>query len=234
MGLAPDCPDHQLQHLDLRVPGWIESETQGRQRNLKCCIAPSKRDPVWQPEGKMTTSGDMQLVMHDIINTVLGSEARAEWEEQCLEIEIDSFPNWKRACELWNQANWVSKRVALAVDSRAEVARKQAFAPAMPAPIMAMSLDQPVTIALPSHILETEQISPPITQETTEEGRTKAELNPDHTPTQSTAGLNIPETSNAETTMTAMSPRRRASVSTANSDAAEEADREKSRRNSAQ
>ena len=186
-----------------------------RQRNLKCPIAPFKRDTP-------------------IINTVLGPEARAEWEEQCLEIEIASFPNWKRACELWNQANWVSKRVALAGDTRAEVAGQQAFAHAMPAPIMAMSLDQPVTIALPTHILETEPISPPITQETTEEGRTMAELNPDHTPTQPTAGLNIPKTSNAETTMTAMPPRRRASVSTANNDAVKEADREKLRRNSAQ
>ena len=71
VGRAPDCRDHQLQHLDLvRVPGWIESATQVRQRNLKCRIAPFKRDPVWQPEGKMTMSGDMQLVMHDIINTV--------------------------------------------------------------------------------------------------------------------------------------------------------------------
>ena len=100
----------------------------------------------------------------------------------------------------------------------------------MLAPAMAMSLDQPVTIALPTHTLETEPISPPITQETFEEGRATA----DHTPTQSTTGSNIPQTSNAEATITAMSPRRRASVSTANSDAVEEADRNKSRRNSAQ
>ena len=106
----------------MRVLGWIESATQVRQRNLKCRIFPFKRDPVWQPEGKMTMSGDMQLIMHDTINTVLGPEARAEWEEQCFETEIASFPNWKKACELWNQANWVSKRVALAVESRAEIA----------------------------------------------------------------------------------------------------------------
>ena len=232
VGRAPDCLDHQLQHLYLaRVPGWFESAAQVRQRNLKCLIAPFKRDPVWQPEGNMTMSGDMQLVMHDIVNTVLGPEARAEWEEQCLEIEIASFPNWKKACELWNQANWVSKRVARAVDSRA---RQQPFAPAMPAPIMAMSLDQPVTIALPNHILDTEPISPPIIQGSTEGGHTTLELTPDLTLIQPSADLNMPETSNSEATMTAMCPRRRASVSTANSDAVNEADREKSRRESAQ
>ena len=78
VGRARDCLDHQLQHLDLvRVPGWIESATQVRQRNLMCCITPFKRDPFWQPERKMTMSGDMELVMHDITNTVLGPEARA-------------------------------------------------------------------------------------------------------------------------------------------------------------
>ena len=101
VGLTPNCLNHQIQHLDLaRVPGWIESAAQVQQRNLKCRIAPLNRDPVWQPQGKMTMSGDMQLVMHDVVNSVLGSQARAEWEEQCLDIEIASFPKWKRACEL--------------------------------------------------------------------------------------------------------------------------------------
>ena len=70
-----------------------------------------------------------------------------------LEIEIASFPNW-RAYELWNQLNYVPKRVALAVDGRAETARQQAFTPAVPTPMMVMSLDQPVTIVLPTHELE--------------------------------------------------------------------------------
>ena len=235
VGRAPDCLEHNLQHLDLvLVPGWIESAAQVRHRNLKCRIAPFKRDPVWQPEGKMTMSGDMQLVMHDVVNTVLGPEARAEWEELCLEIEIASFPHWKRACELWNQANWVSKRVALAVNSRADVARQQAFAPAMPAPVMAMSLDQPVTIALPTHIQDTEPISPPIIQGSTEGGHTTAELTPDLALIQPIADLNMPETSNSEAMMTAMSPGRSASVSTANGDAVKGADKDKLRRNSAQ
>ena len=64
-------------------------------------------------------SGDMSIVLHDENNSVLGPEARAEWEGHCLEMEITSFPKWKRACELWNQPGWVSVRVSLAVESRA-------------------------------------------------------------------------------------------------------------------
>ena len=47
-------------------------------------------------------SEDMSIVLHDEINSVLGPEARAEWEEHCLELEIAIFPKWKRACELWS------------------------------------------------------------------------------------------------------------------------------------
>ena len=71
-------------------------------------------------------------------------QARADWEEHCLELEIASFPEWKQACTLWNQPGWISKRISLAVQSRAEVARQQAFAPAMVAPTMTMYLDQPI------------------------------------------------------------------------------------------
>ena len=93
----------------------------------------------------MTMSGDMSIVLHDEINSVLGSEARVEREGRCLELEIASFPKWKRACELWNQPGWISKRVSLAVESRAETARQQAFAPTMLAPTMAMSRIRPST-----------------------------------------------------------------------------------------
>ena len=193
MARAPDCLDYQLQHLDItRVPGWIESAAQVRQRNLKCRIVPLKQNPVWQPQGKMTISGDMQLVMHNVVNSVLGPEARAEWEEHCIEMEIGSFPNWKRACELWNQLNWVSKRVTMAVESRAETARQQAFAPALPTPTMAMSLDQPETIALPTHILAAEPISHPTTQRSPG-GEHAAELTPDIALVQPSADLTIPE-----------------------------------------
>ena len=82
-------------------------------------------------------SGDMSIVQHDEINSVLGSTERARWEEYCLELEIASFPKWKRACELGSQSGWISRRVALAVEGRAEIARQQAFAPTMLAPTMA-------------------------------------------------------------------------------------------------
>ena len=112
----------------------------------------------------MTMSEDMSIVLHDEINSVLGPQARAKWEEHCPELEIASFPKWKRACEFWSQPGWISKRVSLAVESRAEIARQQASAPAMVAPTMAMSLNQPVTIDLPTHVLEPEPISPPSPQ----------------------------------------------------------------------
>ena len=35
-------------------------------------------------------SEDMSIVLHDEINSVLGPEARAEWEGHCLEIEMET------------------------------------------------------------------------------------------------------------------------------------------------
>ena len=99
---------------------------------------------------------------------------------------------------------------------------------------MAMSLDQPVTIALPTHILDTEPISPSITQKSTEGERAAAEFTPYLALIQPIADLNRPETSDSEAIVTALSLRRKASVSTENGDAVNEADKGKSRRNSAQ
>ena len=39
-------------------------------------------------KAKQSCLGDMTLLLHDVINTLLGADARAEWEKQCLEIEI--------------------------------------------------------------------------------------------------------------------------------------------------
>ena len=161
----------------------------------------------------MTMSGDMSIVLHDEINSVLGPQARAKWEEHCLELEIASFPRWKRACELWNQPGWISKRVSLAVESRAEIARQQAFAPAMVAPTMAMSLNDPVTIDLPTHVLEPEPISPPSSQASPQSsqpqtGELAAELTPDAALVQPIAELSLPaDLSGSETTLTIVSPR---------------------------
>ena len=43
-----------------------------------------------------------------------------EQDGKSIELEIASFPKWKRACELWSQPGWISRRVALAVEGRAE------------------------------------------------------------------------------------------------------------------
>ena len=93
VGRAPETLNRQIQHLELaQIPGWIEGAAQIRQRNLRCRITPFPRKSVWRPQGKMTMSGDMSIVLHDEINSVLGPEARAEWEGHCLEMEIASFP----------------------------------------------------------------------------------------------------------------------------------------------
>ena len=241
VGRAPEIFNRQIQHLELaQIPGWIEGAAQIRQRNLQCRITPFPRRSAWKPQGKMTMSGDMSIVLHNEINSVLGPQARAKWEEHCLELEIARFPKWKRACELWSQPGWISKRVSLAVESRAEIARQQAFAPAMVAPTMAMSLNQPVTIDLPTHILEPERISPPSSQASPQSsqphtGEHAAELTPDAALVQPIAELSLPEDlSDSETTVTIVSPRRRASVATENAEASNDATKERARRSSAQ
>ena len=239
VGRAPEIFNQQIQHLELaQILSWIEGAAQIRQRNLQCRITPFPRKSTW---------GDMSIVLHDEINSVLGPQARAEWEEYCLELEIASFPKWKQACELWSQPGWISKRISLAVESRAEVARQQAFAPAMVAPTMAMSLDQPVTqpitIDLPTNILGPEPVSPSSSQDSPQSsqpqtGEHAAELTPDAALVRPIAGLSLPEDlSDPETVVTVVSPRRRASVATENvedAEASSDATKERARRSSAQ
>ena len=241
VGRAREIFNRQIQHLELaQIPGWIKGAAQIRQRNLQCRITPFPRRSAWKPQGKITMSGDMSIVLHNEINSVLGPQARARWEEYCLELEIASFPKWKRACELWSQTGWISERVSLAVESRAEIARQQAFAPAMVAPTMAMSLDQPITIDLPTHILEPEPVSPPSSQASPQSsqpqtGEHAAELTPDAALVQPIAELSLPEDpSDSETVVTMVSLRRRASVATENAEASSDATKERARRSSAQ
>ena len=165
VGRAPETFNRQIQHLELaQIPGWIEGATQIRQRNLQCRITPFPRRAAWKPQSKMTMSGDMSFVQHNKINSVLGPEARAEWDDQCLKLEIASFAKWKRTCELWNQPGWISKRVSLAVDSRAEIARRQAYAPTMMTISPDQPIAQPISIDLPTHILAPEPVSPALSQ----------------------------------------------------------------------
>ena len=193
----------------------------------------------------MTMSGDMSIVQHDEINSVLGSTERAKREEYCLELEIASFPKWKRACELWSQPGWISRRVALAVKTRAETARQQAFAPTMLEPTMAMSLDrpisQPITINLPTHNLEPEPVSPSSSRTSPQSsqpqsGENAAELTPNAALVQSIGELSLPEDlSDPETVVTEVFPRRRASVSTDNAEkTSNDTTQERARRSSAQ
>ena len=190
-------------------------------------------------------SGDMSIVQHDEINSVLGSAERARWEEYCLALEVASFPKWKRACELWSQPGWISRRVALAVEGRAEIARQQAFAPTLLAPTMAMSLDrpisQPITINLPTHNLEPEPVGPSSSRTSPrssqqQSGEHAAELTPNAALVQPIAELSLPEDlSDPETVAIEVSPRRRASVSTDNAEKTpDDTTKERTRRSSAQ
>ena len=95
-------------------------------------------------------SGDMPLALLDMVNSVLGGESRAEWEEEYLNLEVCNFDSRKRACGLWKQSGWVSKRVALAAACRAKAERALQYAPppaqATAAQTMALSLEQPLTV----------------------------------------------------------------------------------------
>ena len=206
-------------------------------------LPPFPRRAAWKPQSKMTMSGDMSIVQHDEINSVLGPEARAEWDDQCLKLEIASFHKWKRACELWNQPGWISKRVSLAVESRAEIARRQAYAPTMMTISPDQPIAQPISIDLPTHILAPEPVSPALSQASPQSsqpqtGEHAAELTPDSALVQPIAEMFLPgdvseDVSNSETVITVISPQRRASVA---SESVEESGttKERARRSSAQ
>ena len=246
VGRAHEIFNRQIQHLEpAQIPGWIEGAAQIRQRNLQCRVIPFPRKSAWKPQGKMAMSGDMSIVQHDEINSVLGSTERARWEEFCLEMEVASFPKWKRACELWSQPGLISRRVALAVEGRAEIARQQAFAPTMLAPTMAMSLDrpisQPITINLPTHNLEPDPVGPSSSRTSPQSsqqqsGEHAAELTPNAALVQPIAELSLPrDLSDSETVATEVSPRRRASVPTDNAEQTpDDTTKERTRRSSAQ
>ena len=143
--------DHQLRHTDCaNVPQWLSVAAQMRDRNLSRRMAPIQYEPVWRPQGRMTMSGDTPLTLLDIVNQVLGAEMRAEWDDECLHLEVTNFETWKKACALWKQSGWISKRVALAAHHRAEEKRAQRYAPtpsqSTAAPVMAMSLEQTLTV----------------------------------------------------------------------------------------
>ena len=131
------------------VPQWIGVPAQIRDRNLSRRMAPLQYEPAWRPQGRMTMSSDMALALLDLVNQVLGEQMRAEWDEDCLNLEVGSFETWKKPCALWRLTGWVCKRVALAANHRAEEKRAQRYAPQplqKATPVMAMSLQQPLTV----------------------------------------------------------------------------------------
>ena len=70
----------------------------------------------------------MPLVLIDIVNSVLGPELRAEWDDECPNLQINSFEICKRAYGLWRQSGQVSKRVAVTANSRVETDRTRDLA----------------------------------------------------------------------------------------------------------
>ena len=157
----------------------------------------------------------MPLPLLDIVNQVLGAEMRAEWDEECLNLEVSNFEVWKRACALWKQSGWISKRVALAADHRAEEERAawyaQQISQAAAPPTMAMSLVQPRTVnAAPMEADVTEdETAMPVTPSPSGEHAT--ELTPRVELAEPIGELTID--TDAETVVP--SPARRASVSDA-------------------
>ena len=162
----------------------------------------------------MTMSGDMPLTLLDIVNQVLGAEMRAEWDEECLNLEVSNFDVWKQACALWKQAGWVSKRVALAANHRAEEERAARYTPQpLQPPTMAMSLEQPLTVEANTNEAEVtaDNTAMPVTPSPS--GEYAAEL----TPNEELAGPIRDLTIDTDAQTVVPSPVRRASLSDASS-----------------
>ena len=133
------------------------------------------------------------------------------------------------------------------MESRAEVARQQALAATMLVPTMAMSLSQPtvrpITLDLPTHVLNPGPISPPSSQASPQSsqpqtGEHAAELTPNTVLVQPIADLALPEDlSDSETVVTVVPSQRRASVASEDTGIVETSDaatKDRAQRSSAQ
>ena len=154
-----------------------------RDRNLSHRMAPIQYEPVLRPQGRMTMTGGMPLTLLDTVNQVLGAEMRAEWDDECLHLEVTNFEIWKKACALWKQSGWISKRVALAAHHRAEEESAQRYAPTSSqgttAPDITTSLEQTLTVKAES--LEDEvtvETAMPVAPSHSGDGEHTAELTP--------------------------------------------------------
>ena len=135
---------------------------------------------------------------------------QAEWEDQCQNLEISNFETWKGACGLWRQSGWISKRLKVTANDRAEAERAWTLAQPLqpnPAPTMAMSLEQPLTVEALAEEQIPEAAALPVTPE--QSGEHAAELTPTALLVDPIGGLSI----YAHTETLAASPTRRASVS---------------------
>ena len=104
---------------------------------------------------------------------------RAEWDEECLNLEVSNFDIWKQACALWKLAGWVSKRVALATNHRAEEERVARYAPQQSQPpTMAMSLEQPLTVEANTNEAEVTEDNTAMSVTPSPSGEHAAELTP--------------------------------------------------------
>ena len=203
---------HKVQHFDFAcVQHWIEVAAQVQRLNLSCRVAPVHYEPAWHSQGRMTMSGHMPLVLLDIVISVLVLELQAEWNDECLKLEINNFEIGKRACGLWKQSGYKSKRVAVTANGRAEAERARAWAQLLqtnPAPTMAMSLEHLLSVEAPAEKVP-EAAAVPVTPE--QLGEHAAELTPNAALVEPIGGLTI----YADTKPLVPSPTRRYSVNEA-------------------
>ena len=101
---------HQLQYLDSTwLRHWVEVAARERQWDIRRQVTtPVKQPPAGKPQGNMTMSGNVQLVLYDIIDAVLGPGQRAEWTEHRLTIELTGLDGslWKHTAGSQNGLPW--------------------------------------------------------------------------------------------------------------------------------
>ena len=223
VGRAPDCLNYQLQHLDLaRVPAWIEGAAQVRQRNLRYPVTQNpwrQDDHVWRHA--ICDARRFQFRAMSSSPRRIGGAVPRDWKCQ--------FPQFEKSLRALEPARLGIPAHSLTLTSRQQSRNRPATGvrAAVPTPTMAMSSDQQVTVALPTHELEAEPMRPRAI------GEHAAELTSDTALVQPIADLIFPEdVSDSETIVTVVSPRRRASVSSQKGETPDETTKERVRRSS--
>ena len=147
-------------------------------------------------------SGDMPLVLLNIVNSVLGPELRAKWSA------ISKYG--KELAGSGSNLVWYPNLWQLAAATRADTERAQKYAPqpsqSTAAPTMAMSLEQPLTVKAAPVEEVAEDTAMPVTID--QSGEHAAELTPNAVLVDPIGELTVD--TDAETVVP--SPSRRASV----------------------